>query len=529
MPPTPTKKGKEKPTPFPSLSPKNLQQKLYTHFLSHPKALDATMALSYSLSHRKTLDATMALSYSLSHRKTLDATMALRALNTIYSKLLSRMAVCSLRTFAPINSNSESDIPTNNSDSDLRSKQLPHAEGKKNRAFNRFMKDGSTFPRKVLNDDEKYARMDMPVTRKQGLKLLVADNSLNALEEVDDDPLSVEEYRMSYFGNIDLPQSLYKMGNIVTELKDIAFSLKPQMMMRNTCDSRRWFTSRTDSVSDAANVESNAFSTNAAGNAFSTNVSGNAIHGEGPGILHRMVRAIYIKEGNFPNIDNFIASSVSFINEGNFKSIHNCIPNLVVFCGPQQLFFEEKHNIILENYGLFKKGNTDWHVAGVSKTRYISINDFMSLILWIPRKYEKRIYNYLFNQQIYVLESSPMTLLKYSGLCSWKAPFDGQYKLNVSVFFKKNLGGTKEAFCGEVLRDCRGRILEIFYKPFPDATSRDEVFLLGVLHGIDEILKRRSEAKYILLEINHKKIVKVLNREKDRPIECLGLYQKHGS
>ncbi|XP_059633016.1 uncharacterized protein LOC132275864 isoform X3 [Cornus florida] len=226
MPPTPTKKGKEKPTPFPSLSPKNLQQKLYTHFLSHPKALDATMALSYSLSHRKTLDATMALSYSLSHRKTLDATMALRALNTIYSKLLSRMAVCSLRTFAPINSNSESDIPTNNSDSDLRSKQLPHAEGKKNRAFNRFMKDGSTFPRKVLNDDEKYARMDMPVTRKQGLKLLVADNSLNALEEVDDDPLSVEEYRMSYFGNIDLPQSLYKMGNIVTELKDIAFSLK---------------------------------------------------------------------------------------------------------------------------------------------------------------------------------------------------------------------------------------------------------------------------------------------------------------
>ncbi|XP_059638365.1 uncharacterized protein LOC132280210 [Cornus florida] len=210
MPPTPTKKGKEKPTPFPSLSPKNLQQKLYTHFLSHPKALDATMALSYSLSHRKTL----------------DATMALRALNTIYSKLLSRMAVCSLRTFAPINSNSESDNPTNNSDSDLRSKQLPHAEGKKNRAFNRFMKDGSTFPRKVLNDDEKYARMDMPVTRKQGLKLLVADNSLNAVEEVDDDPLSVEEYRMSYFGNIDLPQSLYKMGNIVTELKDIAFSLK---------------------------------------------------------------------------------------------------------------------------------------------------------------------------------------------------------------------------------------------------------------------------------------------------------------
>ncbi|XP_059638340.1 uncharacterized protein LOC132280195 [Cornus florida] len=199
------------------------------------------------------------------------------------------------------------------------------------------MKDGSTFPRKVLNDDEKYARMDMPVTRKQGLKLLVADNSLNALEEVDDDPLSVEEYRVSYYGNIDLPQSLYKMGNIVTELKDIAFSLKPQMMMRNTCDSRRWFTSRTDAVSDATNVESNAFSTNAAGNAFSTNVSGNAIHGEGPGILHRMVRAIYIKEGNFPNIDNFIASSVSFINEGNFKSIHNCIPNLVVLGAPWYL------------------------------------------------------------------------------------------------------------------------------------------------------------------------------------------------
>ncbi|XP_059638397.1 uncharacterized protein LOC132280233 isoform X4 [Cornus florida] len=150
----------------------------------------------------------------------------------------------------------------------------------------------------------------------------------------------------------------------------------------------------------------------------------------------------------------------------------------------------------------------------------------MWLVLWIPKKYKKRIYNYLFKQQIYVLESSPMTLLKYSVLCSWRAPFDGQYKLNVSVFFKKNLGGTKEACCGEVLRDCRGRILEIFYKPFPDATSRDEVLLLGVLHGIDEILKRRLEAKDILLEVNHKKIVKVLNRENDIPIECLGLYHK---
>ncbi|XP_059635751.1 uncharacterized protein LOC132277927 [Cornus florida] len=41
-----------------------------------------------------------------------------------------------------------------------------------------------------------------------------------------------------------------------------------QMMVRNTCDRRRWFTSRTtDAVSNTTDVESNVFSSNAAGDA----------------------------------------------------------------------------------------------------------------------------------------------------------------------------------------------------------------------------------------------------------------------
>ncbi|XP_059638132.1 uncharacterized protein LOC132280047 [Cornus florida] len=414
--------------------------------------------------------------------------MASRPLATIYSKLLSRMPVGALRTLAPSYSNSESGIRTNYSDSNSRSKQLRHAGGKKNRAFNRFLKP------------------------KQGLKLWVADNSLHtkAVEEVDDDPLSAEVYRRSYYGNIYLPQSRYNMGKIVMELKNIVFNRKPQMMTRNTCDSRRWFTSCIDADKDAANVESNAFSTNEAGDAIN-------------GTLHRMVRAIYIKEGKFPNFDNLIADLVSFIKEGQFQNFDM----LIGFCQTQHLFFEQKHNIILENYGLYKMVNSDWHVAGVSKSRYMSIDSFMWWFLRIPNEYKKWIYNYMFKQQIYVIESCPANLLThYTTFHCWDAPPDEFYKLNISGFFKETLGGTKEASCGEVLRDFRGRILEIFHKPLPDATSRDEVVLLGVHHGIDEILQKRSEAKKIILGIDHKKIFKVLRREERIPKEYFELYHK---
>ncbi|XP_059638367.1 uncharacterized protein LOC132280211 isoform X2 [Cornus florida] len=127
--------------------------------------------------------------------------MASRDLITSYSKLLSRMAVRSLRTFAYSDSNSESYIPTNNSDSDSCSKQLPHAEGKKNRAFNRFLKEGPAYPCK---DDDQHL-------------------------------------------------------------------INPQMMMRNTCDSRQWFISlEPDAVRDVVS------------NTFFTNEAGDAINGEGP-------------------------------------------------------------------------------------------------------------------------------------------------------------------------------------------------------------------------------------------------------
>ncbi|XP_059634611.1 uncharacterized protein LOC132276961 [Cornus florida] len=421
---------------------------------------------------------------SLSHPETLDATIASRALTTIYSKLLNRMAVCSLRTFASSDSNSESDIPTNNLDSDSLSKQLHHAEGTKNRAFNRFLKEVPAFSSKSCKvmKDKKYARLDMAGTRKRGLNLRVSGNSLQdkAVEEVDDDHLSAEEYRRSYYGNIDLPQSRYKMGEVVTELKNIMFNMKPQMMMRNTCDSRRWFTSCGAAVSDAANVESNAFSTNAAGY---------AINGEGP-------------EGEFPNIN--------------------------IYAADRRRFFEQKHSIMLENFGLFRKGNIDWYVAQGSKFRYISIEDFIWWFDRIPKKSEETIYNYMYNQQIYVLESCPEPLLKRPVfMCFWELPREGWFKLNVSGIFKEKLGGTKEAFCGDVLRDCSGSIFGIFHKPFPDATSRDEVLLLGLHHGINEILQRRSRAKRIILEFDHKEMVKVLRRGKPYATgEYMELYHK---
>ncbi|XP_059633288.1 uncharacterized protein LOC132276055 [Cornus florida] len=416
--------------------------------------------------------------------------MASRDLTTFYSKLFSRMPVRSPRTLSP--PISRSDIPTNNSDSESRSKQLPHAEGKKNRAFNRFLKEGSEFPCNMM---------------KQGLKLWFAVNSLHAkaAEEVDDDPLSAEEYPRSYYGNIDRPRSRYKMGEIV-----VLKNMKLQMMMRNTCDSRRWFTSRIDAISVATNVESNAFSTNKAGD---------AINGEGPGILHRMARAVYIKKGKFANIDNLIESVVSLIKkEGKFQYSLSFVEEISRY---QHRFFEKKHHIKLENYGLYKKGNIDWHVAGVSKSRYMSIEDFMKWVSWIPRMYDKRIYNYMFKQQMYVLESLRMTLLRKDiGNCVWRPPLMGWYKLNVYGFFKENLGGTKEASCGVVWRDFRGRIVKIFHKPLPDATSREEVLLLGVHYGLDKTLQRRSGAKKIVLEIDHKRIFNVLNCDKPKPLEC---------
>ncbi|XP_059638293.1 uncharacterized protein LOC132280176 isoform X2 [Cornus florida] len=439
---------------------------------------------------------------SLSHPKPLDSTIASRALTTIYWKL---------RTFASSDCNTESAIPTNNSDSDSHSKQLPHAEDKKNRAFNRILKEGPVFPCKVM-EDEKYERLEITGTRKQGLKLWVSDKSIHTkvVEEVDDDPPSAEQYRRTYYSNIDLPQRRYKMGKIVMELKNVVFNMKPQMMMRNTYDSRRWFMSRTDAVSDATNVESNAFSTNEAGDAIN-------------GILHRMVRAVYMKEGTFPNIDTFIISLVSLIKKGEVVNYYQ----FMAICRAQHQFFVKKHDIGLEKYGLYKKDHTDWHAAGVSKSRYVLIQDFMFWLSFIPRQYDEMIYNYMFKQQIYVLESCPIVFLTDGTCpCFWHPPPVGWYKLSVSGFFKVNLDGTKEASCGEVFRDCKGRILEIFHKPLPDATSRDEVFLLGVHHGIDEILRSKSEVKEIIFEIDHKTIVKVLNEEKRIPVEYLELYKK---
>ncbi|XP_059636554.1 uncharacterized protein LOC132278712 isoform X2 [Cornus florida] len=232
----------------------------------------------------------------------------------------------------------------------------------------------------------------------------------------------------------------------------------------------QWFTN----CIDATDVESNAFSTD------------EPILVGRPGILEHAEIALRIKKGMPPKSD---------------------------LSGFKHLFLVEKHNIILENYGLYKKGNTDWNVAGGSKLRYISIEDFMWWFYRIPGKYNKGIYNYMFKQQIYVLENCAFTVLEHPVIiCSWQPPFDGWYKLNVSGFFKENLDGTIEASCGQVLRDSWGMVLERFHKPLPDATSRDEAFILGVHHGIYEILQRRSEAKNIILEIDHKIIFNVLSR-----------------
>ncbi|XP_059637419.1 uncharacterized protein LOC132279455 [Cornus florida] len=214
--------------------------------------------------------------------------MASRALTTTYSKLLSQMAVRSLRTFSPSYSNSQSDIPTNGSDLKWRSNELP-CFYKKNRVLNPFLLEGSAFP-----------------------------------------------------------LSRYKMGEIPMELKNSVY-IKRQMMMRNTCDRQRRFTSHTDAVNDATNVESNAFSAEVAGDAIL----------KGPRFNHpkgfhlRMARAVWIKGATFP---------------------YN---NFTEYCRVRDLFVEQKHNIILENYGLYKRGNTDWHVDGVSKLRYISREDFV--------------------------------------------------------------------------------------------------------------------------------------------------------
>ncbi|XP_059636392.1 uncharacterized protein LOC132278585 isoform X2 [Cornus florida] len=429
--------------------------------------------------------------------------MELSVLTTTYSKFLPRMAVHSLGTFAPSNSNSKSDIPTNGWDLDSRSKVFPQAKGKKHREFNRFLKEGVVFPCKVMKY-EKYARLDMLGTRKRWLNLLVEDNSLHAeaVEEVDDDPLPTEEYQRNYYGDIDLPQSRYKLNNVVFNRK--------QMMVRNTCDRRRWFTSRTTyAVSNATDVESNAFSSDA---------DGDAINVEDPRTLHSKV---------------FFAASIKEMDSLDFESV-------VALVRYRDHFFEQKHNIILEYYGLFKMEYTDLHVDGGSKLmRYLSVEDFMWFFLRIDEKYRKRIYNYMFKQQIYVLDNYRGTLAAI--VCFWEAPPSGWYKLNVSGFCKEDLGGTKEAGCGAVLRDSRGRILEIFHKPFPDTTyrdevlrdsrgrifeggnleifhkpfpdtaSRDELFLLGVYHGIYETLQRRLKVKRIILEIDHKKIFKLLS------------------
>ncbi|XP_059637078.1 uncharacterized protein LOC132279160 isoform X2 [Cornus florida] len=417
--------------------------------------------------------------------------MASRDLTTTYSILLSRITVRSLRTLAPSYSNSESDIPTNGSDLDCRSKELPHAEGKENRAFNRFLK-GSAFPCKAVKG-EKYTRLDRPGIRKQGLKLWVEDNSLHA-EEVDDDSLSAEEYPRNYYGHIDLPQSRYKVRKMATELKNSAFNIKRQMMMRNFCDMRRWFTSCTDAGREVTTVINHGFYPNRLCHEIGRGITG---------IIFPTERPFYIKEGMFPHLDH-----------------------LTDVCWFRRLFFDEKQHIMLENYGLYKKGNTDWFVAGVPKFRCISIENFMYWIYTSPRMYEERVYNYLFKQQIYVLESCPEALSEHEVIsCFWIPPPIGWYKLNVSGFFKENLGGTKEAGCGVVIRDHWGTVLKLLHKPLHHATSREEVFLLGVYYGIEEILQRSQSTK-IVLEIDHKQICIVLSGRAHLPTENIGLYYK---
>ncbi|XP_059659047.1 23.5 kDa heat shock protein, mitochondrial-like [Cornus florida] len=162
------------------------------------------------------------------------APVSVAIMKLLTPRIAAALSVRSFNTAVPL-TNGPYSFSNNRHDS----KQCPHGEDCT--YVNRFLKEGSSIPYKVIKHTEGlYARLDMPGIGKEGLKLWIEDNSLH----INGEEMAGSGSPRKYYGNINLPHGCYRVEEISAELKNGVLrvkipKIKEEIDVRVNCSSCR--------------------------------------------------------------------------------------------------------------------------------------------------------------------------------------------------------------------------------------------------------------------------------------------------